>query len=61
MLLQTVCPHGNLDSELEAALARILGFLLEDQTLATSPDCGRSPPQVNSVGVKIICDSQVTR
>lgn len=49
MQLQTVCPHDLQDSKLEAVLAMILGFLLEDQILTTSLDCGRNPLKVESV------------
>ena len=47
MLLQTAC-HYDQDSELEAALARILGSLRADQILTTSHDCGRTLPEVES-------------
>ena len=57
MLLQCIYPRGQ-DSELPAALARILEFLQEDQTPTTSHDCGRSPQQVDSAGKRQLKDGR---
>lgn len=43
-----VCDCGLLGLVLEATSARIRVFLQEDQTLITSRDFGRTPPQVGS-------------
>lgn len=57
MLLQSIYPRGQ-DSELPAALARILEFLQEDQTPTTSHDCGRTPQQVDSAGKRQFADGR---